>query len=477
MKFTILSHAGLSVEHNGVQIISDPWLIGSCYWRSWWNFPEPPTDLVKSLKPDYIYLTHLHWDHFHGASLKLLFSRDTKILVPKVPTRRMIRDLEWLGFRNVTEIPHGGEVKLGEDFRMRSYQFGLGVDSAMLISGGGHTIFNCNDCKYFGLPLKQITNSFPKIDFVLRSHSSASPVPYCIEGFDATFPHLRSQQDYIEEFSRFALYVGARYAIPFASNHCFLHKETFQFNDMAVLPEDILPFYQHASAQLKRESECIVMTPGSSWSDKKGFELVPFDYSNRNEYLEDLKQRHGSRLEEQYEKESNTLADLDSFRKYFEGFLKAIPWPVRKWLRSQVVFRTHDRKGEHNWLVNMKSCRVEVLTEASDKFVVVETPALVLNDCTKVWIFSSWAASKRLRIFLPSPDHLNELTTMFALLDFYELETLPLVKNFSLRSIGVRLRRWREAVEAVRLLLKHKVLRRPFALAGLYALPVDVKGE
>ena len=173
MKFTILSHAGLCVEHNGVRIVSDPWLIGSCYWRSWWNFPEPPAALIENLQPDYIYLTHLHWDHFHGVSLKKLFAPTTHILVPKVPTRRMLRDLDWLGFRNVTEIPHGSEMRLSEDFTLHSYQFGLGVDSAMLLSGGGYTLFNCNDCKCFGLPLQQITNRFPKIDFVLRSHSSA----------------------------------------------------------------------------------------------------------------------------------------------------------------------------------------------------------------------------------------------------------------------------------------------------------------
>src|SRR5262249_4278920 len=157
--------------HNDVRIISDPWLVGSCYWRSWWNFPEPPAQLIENLKPDYIYITHLHWDHFHGVSLRKLFPQDIRILVPKVPTRRMVTDLKWLGFYNITEIPHGSQVHLGKNFTLNSYQFGPSVDSAMLLSGGGYTLFNCNDCKYFGLPLRQITRHFPKIDFVLRSHS------------------------------------------------------------------------------------------------------------------------------------------------------------------------------------------------------------------------------------------------------------------------------------------------------------------
>lgn len=475
MKFTILSHAGLCVEHKGVRIISDPWLLGSCYWRSWWNFPEPPAELIENLRPDYIYLTHLHWDHFHGASLKKLFAPTTRILVPKVPTRRMLRDLAWLGFHNVTEIPHGSKVRLGEDFTLHSYQFDVGVDSAMLLSGGGYTLFNCNDCKSFGLPLKQITDRYPKIDFVFRSHSSASAVPYCIEGYEATFPHLRSQQDYIEEFSRFAIHVGARYAIPFASNHCFLHKDTFHFNRMAVSPEDIRPYYQRLAAQANRQTECVVMAPGSRWSDKEGFQIVSFDYANRQEYLEDLLARHGTKLAQQYEKETQALADFESFRTYFEGFLRAIPWPVRKWLKSRIVFRSRDAQGEHNWLVDMAAGKVEVVASASDDCVVVETPALVLNDCTKIRMFSVWTASKRLKIHLPSPDHKKTLTALFFLLDFYELETLPLRNNFTWRSLGVRLRRWRDVVEASRLFLKHVVGGRPFDIAGLYDLSVRVQ--
>src|SRR5690349_4944213 len=81
VKMTILSHARLAIESSGRQLICYPWLIGSCYWRSWWNYPPVEPKLIASLRPDWIYLTHIHWDHFHGASLKL-FSRDTPILIP-----------------------------------------------------------------------------------------------------------------------------------------------------------------------------------------------------------------------------------------------------------------------------------------------------------------------------------------------------------------------------------------------------------
>jgi len=477
MKFTVLSHAGLHVEHNGVHIVCDPWLIGSCYWRSWWNFPEPPAALIGNLRPDYIYLTHLHWDHFHGASLRKLFAPATRILVPKVPTRRMVRDLAYLGFHNVTEISHGAALRLGDDFTLRSYQFGLGVDSAVVLQGAGVTLLNCNDCKFFGLPLRQITRRFPRIDFVLRSNSSASAIPYCIEDYEESYSHLRTPQDYIEEFSRFALSIGARHAIPFASNHCFLHKDTWHFNSTAVLAEDVRRRYTELAAQTNLESDCVVMPPGSSWSDADGFEIVPFDYANADAHLRELRARHASTLRRQYEKEARTLADFEGFREYFSGFIRSVPALLRKWLKLRVVFRTNDADGEHNWLVDLAAGRVEAGWDGSGDCVVLETPSLVLNDCTGKFMFSVWTASKRLKIHLPSPGYLKSVKALFILLDLYELETLPLRNNLSWRALGVRLRRWRDVVEAGRLFIKHYLLGRPIDISGLYQLPESAPPE
>ena len=72
MKFRILGHACLEVTAGHKQILCDPWLVGSSYWRSWWNYPPVPDGLIKTLNPDFIYLTHLHWDHFHGPTLRRL---------------------------------------------------------------------------------------------------------------------------------------------------------------------------------------------------------------------------------------------------------------------------------------------------------------------------------------------------------------------------------------------------------------------
>ena len=81
MKFTVLGHACLYIEHKEIRFLIDPWLIGSCYWRSWWNYPEVSQDLVNNINPTHIYLTHLHWDHYHGPTLRKFQDSNPKILV------------------------------------------------------------------------------------------------------------------------------------------------------------------------------------------------------------------------------------------------------------------------------------------------------------------------------------------------------------------------------------------------------------
>ena len=473
MRFTVLSHAGLLVEHAGRRIVSDPWLRGSCYWRSWWNYPEPPAVLIDSLETDYIYLTHLHWDHFHGPSLRRLLERNpgVHVLVPKVPTRRMLEDLAWLGFRKVSEIPHGTSFQLGADFALHSYQFGPAVDSAMVLSGGGRTLLNANDCKHFGLPLREITRRFARFDFVFRSHSSASPIPYCVDGHAEAFPGLRSQRDYIEEFTRFALHVRARYAVPFASNHCFLHRDTYGFNSTAVSPEDVRAFYTQLARDSGSDSQCMVMTPGSSWSQQDGFTLQPFDYSQRATHIAALRDQHADQLAAQYRHEAQAVVDGAAADIYLGAFMRALPGLLRP--RWRLTLRVTDGAGAHCWVLDFARASLRRADAPDAAGPVIDIPAVVFNDCVRARMFSVWTASKRLRIQLRTPADLAVVNGAFTLLDFYELDMLPLRRNFTLRALGVRARRWRDALEAVALFTRHRLFGKPFDVASLYELPVN----
>lgn len=468
MKFKILSHAGMLVEDKGKTLLFDPWLIGSCYWRSWWNFPEIDRAELKDIKPDYIYLTHLHWDHFHAPSMRL-FDRDVTYLVPKIPGTRMVRDLISCKFKNVVEIPHGGKFELWQDCFLHSFQFGLfAADSMAVVSDGKTTLLNANDSKTFGFPLKQITRRFPKVDFCFRSHSSATPIPYTIKDYKTKFSDLRTAQDYIEEFTNFSLAVGARYAIPFASNHCFLHKETVKFNDTGVNPQMVADYYNSNPQAKAQSSQCVIMVPGSSWDSEKGFDLKDFDYSQKNRIIAEMQEKYAEKLEKQYAKEEKTKASFKAFHRYFTAFLDSTPSLIRKKLLPKIIFKINDPDGEHLWLLDAPNKKVEELQTATDADIIISVPALVINDCVRRKMFSVWSASKRLEIELTNEKGLSKLQGLLGFLDFYENEGLPLRSNFSRRNFPIWLSRWREAAEAVRLVLVYKILRRKLIISELY---------
>ena len=103
MEFKVHGHACLEVIASGKSIICDPWLVGSAYWRSWWNYPPLQPNVLEEINPDYIYITHLHWDHFHGPTLRKL-GTDKTIIIPKTPELKLLNDIKSIGFKNIIEL-------------------------------------------------------------------------------------------------------------------------------------------------------------------------------------------------------------------------------------------------------------------------------------------------------------------------------------------------------------------------------------
>ncbi|HEV7768567.1 MAG TPA: hypothetical protein VGQ76_26455 [Thermoanaerobaculia bacterium] len=442
MKLQVLSHAGLAVTHGDTQLLCDPWIVGSTYWRSWWNYPPVPRALVDSLRPTHIYLTHIHWDHFQGASLEK-FARETPIIVPSGPYDRMKRDLGYLGFTNVIELGHGKKYSLAPDFSIVSYHFGLFLDSAVVIECDGVTIFNANDAKLMGMPLRQVLRRHPKIDFVLRSHSSANS-RLCYEVMDGPGVVLDDQSSYLKSFAKFTQRTGARYAIPFASNHCFLHKEVFAFNRTITTPIDVRDhFAQNGIASPTVQ----IMTPGSTWSQQDGFQSDGEDFfENREERLAEYAAAKKEKLETFYEQEARAEIPLADVQKYFTAFSAALPRFVRRLYRKHpitLVLLAGERETIFEVSLHDGSVRQLESYDGVANPIQIHTSALIMAHCIAYDLFSHLPISKRVkyRVMRRTKRYVQMLNMLFNL---YEYDMLPLRRNFSGRSVGSWITRWRE---------------------------------
>jgi UDP-MurNAc hydroxylase len=442
MKFRILGHACLEVTSGGGQLICDPWLVGSAYWRSWWNYPPVPDNLVEQLDPDLIYLTHMHWDHFHAPTLRHL-GLHRHILIAKTPDRRTYRDLKAMGCTRITELVHGKPFTINDRLRITSYQFGHFPDSTLVIEADGKTILNANDCKTMGYPLRQILRNHPKIDFVLRSHSSAN-ARLCFEIIDRRGAHIDDQSKYSVEFAEFARAVAAKYAIPFASNNCYLHPETERFNQYLNLGIHVKRYFE---ANRITNPECVVCAPGDGWDDERGFVLTDKDwYTDIDGHLARYKAAKARTLEKTAKREAGVVLHERHVARYAKELFSGTPFIARLLFRGKpITLVAHSPAGDRAYELDIYGRRWRMLDDWTDEAnpIQIHASAHVFLDCIKQVNWNSLGISKRVRFRVRHADR-HIITYFTELNDLFDCEVLPLSKSLRPRFISVWLRRWRE---------------------------------
>lgn len=463
MRFQILSHAGLLVQGAGISLVTDPWIIGSTYWRSWWNYPPVSRKLVKSLKPDFIYLTHIHWDHFQGPSLRK-FSKSTPILVPRGHYDRIKRDLVDMGFTDVRELRHAQTVELTPGFKVTSYQFDPFLDSAIVVECDGVTLLNANDAKFMGGPLAQILHRHPKIHFVLRSHSSAnSRLSYDI--IDDPKAEVDDISAYISNFADFVQAVGARYAIPFASNHCYLHKDVFPLNHTIQTPRMVAEYFQAHGIE---RPEVKIMLSGDSWSSEQGFEIAAttMDYFDQQaERLESYRGEKAPILEKFYAMEAKARISLAQVEKYFTKLFAVMPYPLR-WVFKGHPIRFVLTAGEKTYYYEIDFYRRTVselseMVSTPETHPEVHTSVFIMRQCMALNLFSHLSISKRVRyrVTKANKKYINFMNLTF---NMYEYDMFPLRLNLRPRSLQNWLARWREVLLIAQIVLVDLGIKRKF---------------
>jgi UDP-MurNAc hydroxylase len=461
VSFRILSHAGLSIQGAGKNLIFDPWLVGSAYWRSWWNYPPVPRGLADSLRPDFICLTRIHWDHFHGPSLRK-FSRETPILIPRIPYQRMKKDLQDMGFLNVVELRHGRALELAPGLRITSYQFHPFNDSAAVVECGGVTLFNATDARIADGPLRQVLNRHPRIDFLFRGQDRAEERM----SFDYLDAPIRDREDTgmrLRAFSVFSVKVGARYSIPLAGNRCYLHRETFHLNHTVTSPL-LLETYCRAAGG----PETVAMLPGDSWSGETGFACARLPYlTDRERSLKDYAAEQAPALEKFYALEARTETSLAQVEGYFRKFMEALPGAARRMFRGRQVTWVLSGRITGRFWVDIDRGVVRELSGMDDDNhpLQIHTSAYIFRRCMAQNLFIHLALSKRV-LFRCSRADAKYIHLLIGLFNLYECGMLPVRKMLTPRFLLCWIPRWREAGHYGSLIGRH-FLRRLFRIDPL----------
>src|SRR5580658_9725340 len=101
LKLKTLGHASIALYREGEAplLLTDPWLLGSVYWRSWWlqHYPDA-AELDWLAGAATIYITHEHPDHFHMPSIRRLGTAP-RYLFPELTERGYLAYLRERGYR------------------------------------------------------------------------------------------------------------------------------------------------------------------------------------------------------------------------------------------------------------------------------------------------------------------------------------------------------------------------------------------
>lgn len=447
MDFSIVSHACLDIKACGKRLVIDPWLNEPTYWSSWWHAP-PPVFEPDLFNADYVYITHWHFDHFDPRTLKK-FAKMTTVMVPRFPVSGLHEQLRDIGFERIVEVPHGKTVQLADGFSFTSYQISFQDDSVAVVEADGTVLVDLNDSKPLPSTWRTFRSKYPKVDFMLRSHSPAwsYPTRYTFEDPADRLPV--DGRTYMEAFVAAAQQLRPRYAIPFASGICHLHREVRDENRFLVSGPEMKAYFEANAARVP-ETSLVLMPPGSRWSSDSGFTIADCIIADVVGYAEQRAAQENERLEKVYRSEAEKGIAFDDFSNYFKKFFKATRL-VRPFMRkTRWVFPIEGPQLEY-WCVDFGSStitRSDRMPDVYDSAITV-SPA-VLSASLRNTVFTNVDISKRWRVHVKRGSAMRHFVVTNLLL-LYEAEYLSPKRLLSWRFLTGYLRRLPEVLDYVQM--------------------------
>ncbi len=283
MQVTSVGHAGFRIDTQAGSILCDPWL-NPAYFGSWFPFPDNSgLDWSALGDVDYLYVSHLHHDHFDARNLSEHVNKDAVVLLPDFPVPDLRRALEALGFHRFFETTDSVKHRLSGPkgdlevmiVALRAPADGPIGDSGLVVSDGVTTVFNMNDARPVDLDV--LADEFGRIDVHMLQYSGAIWYPMVYD-MPARAKHsfgMQKRQRQMDRCRQYIAQVGATWVIPSAGPPCFLDPALRDLNDDHGDPANIFPdqvvFLEQMRAHGHRGG--LLMIPGSS-ADFEGRQLA-----------------------------------------------------------------------------------------------------------------------------------------------------------------------------------------------------------
>jgi UDP-MurNAc hydroxylase len=282
VQVTSVGHAGFRIDTAAGSILCDPW-VNPAYFASWFPFPDnSELDWAALGDVDYLYVSHLHKDHFDPVNLRAHVNKDAVVLLPDYPVPDLRTELEKLGFHRFFEttdsVKHRVSGPKGDldvmIIALRAPADGPIGDSGLVVSDGETVAFNMNDARPVDLDVLEA--NFGHVDVHMLQYSGAIwyPMVYDMPARAKSAFGIQKRQRQMDRCRQYIAQVDATWVVPSAGPPCFLDPELRDLNDDHGDPANIFPDQIVFLDQMRRNGHDrgLLMIPGST-ADFAGTQL------------------------------------------------------------------------------------------------------------------------------------------------------------------------------------------------------------
>lgn len=361
MRLRHVKSSTVIVEDGDTSVLCDPWMLDGAFYGSWAHYPPPALE-PEDVEADYIYVSHIHPDHFHRETMKRL-DTDTPVLIHDYASDFLRQNIERLGF-DAVELPHDERTHLEGDLHINvlgadncdpevcGNYYGCGwwmesagdrttdgstqIDSMGVFDDGENVLVNANDCRW---PLSEracavVKDRYEEIDMLLMQYSAANFYPQCMDDYTPQ-EKREAREEVIQEMYQdaegFINALEPRYVMPFAGDYTLSGALTDR-NEYVASPSRKEAFEHFATSDTVEpdHTEPVLVNSGE-WFDVKTGEqsapYVPVDPTQKLQYIQNELADVTFPFEED---EMPTISDfeevLEPAYEHFDGKRRGINW-------------------------------------------------------------------------------------------------------------------------------------------------------
>ena len=239
-----------------VTILHDPWFTEAIYDGSWFQFPKVTNPLDSIGDVDYIFVSHIHPDHYDSKFLKEYFNKfgEKKIIIANHQPNHMLGKMRGDGFMPIVlnEILTIGKTSI--EIIPHKTGSASDIDSAIIVKyiseEKTHCVVNVNDIIFDDEMRALVKNKAKEIDILLCGYTGAGPYPQTYFNIGEEQLEIEATKKKLSFFERYKLLtnsLNAKVNIPFAGKYILGGKLShLNFVRGVADPVEVLEFDEHA---------------------------------------------------------------------------------------------------------------------------------------------------------------------------------------------------------------------------------------